>query len=75
MRRIMCIVLLLVVLVIATGFYRGWFSISTTRDTEIGQTEVHLGIADGKIHSDVLQVKDWIAGVFTQGKEPSEPLR
>jgi hypothetical protein len=75
MRKAFCVLLLLVALTVAVGFFRDWFSVSLTRDSEMGQTDVHLCINDGKLTSDAHRAKEWIAGVFHQGTEPTEPLR
>jgi len=71
-RKAFYVLLVLIVVAIGVGFYRGWFSISMTRDSEMGRSEVHLGVDDGKMHSDAQLVKEKISGAVDRGKEKPE---
>ena len=50
MRKLLGSVLIVVVIIAALGFYRGWFSVST--DDQPGQTNVELTIDKEKIKQD-----------------------
>ena len=72
MRSLLFILLLLVVAVVAVGFYRGWFSVATTRDDEAGRQGVRFEIDRNKIKPDVEKVKKTISGGSVQAGEKSE---
>ncbi len=72
MRKVFYVLMVLILLAIGMGLIRGWFSVSLARDSEIGRTEVRLGIDDGQMRSDVQWVKEKITGAVDQAKEKTE---
>ena len=70
MRTLLFIVLLLAVVVLAVGFYRGWFSLETTRDPDSGRSGVKFEIDQKKIRPDIEKVKQRVGGGSGQN-EPS----
>ena len=70
MRKIFVILLLLVVGVVALGWYLDWFHFTTTRDPESGKVKSTLEIDQNKIKSDAEKAKEKISGgMSTPGKE------
>ena len=63
MRKLLPAVFVLVVLVLAIGFYRGWFVVSSS-DNGISsdKTNVNLTVDKGKMQDDVKAVKDAASG-------------
>jgi hypothetical protein len=73
MRKLLFVLLLLVVVgLIALGFYRGWFSFQKTHDTENEREGVQFEIDRNKIKPDVDKLKEKIGKGSTQGREKPE---
>lgn len=68
MRKLLFIFLLLVVAVVALGFYRGWFSSETTHDPESGRQGVQFEIDQNKIKPDIEKAKQKIGGASGRGE-------
>jgi hypothetical protein len=66
MRGLLFVLLLLVIGLIALGFYRGWFDFSTTRDN--AGTNIKLRIDEKKIESDTAKAKDKVREIFDRDK-------
>ena len=63
MKRLLPAVFVLVVLVLAIGFYRGWFVVSSSdRGLSSDKTNVNLTVDKGKMQEDVKAVKDAASG-------------
>jgi ribosomal protein S1 len=52
MRGFLVVLVLLIVLVVGFGFYRGWFSLSTADDLRRDELNVALKVDKGKVKSD-----------------------
>jgi uncharacterized membrane protein YeaQ/YmgE (transglycosylase-associated protein family) len=63
------VLLLLVAVVVALGFYRGWFSFKTTNDPQAGRDQIQLEIDRNKIQPDIGKFKEKIGGGGTQTEE------
>jgi hypothetical protein len=73
MRKLLFVLLLLVVGVVALGFYRGWFSSEITHDPESGRNGVQFEVDQNKIKPDVEKAKEKIGGARGQtGQKPQE---
>jgi hypothetical protein len=57
MRTLLIVLVLLVVGVVAVGFYRGWFSFETTHDTAREREGARFEIDRSKIGSDIDRAK------------------
>jgi hypothetical protein len=69
MRRLLFVLLLLVAAGVGLGFYRGWFSLSTTGGSGAGQTGVHLTIDQDKMKADSQKAKEKVSDAVDQSKE------
>jgi major membrane immunogen (membrane-anchored lipoprotein) len=59
MKKLSVVLMVLVILVVGVGFYRGWFALSSeNRDTENNKTDINLTVDRGKVKEDVQEVKD-----------------
>ncbi|MCE9527382.1 MAG: hypothetical protein K8R36_15165 [Planctomycetales bacterium] len=58
MRRTFAALLVLVVLVVAVGFYRGWFSVTSHSEESGKDVDVHLRVDKGQIAQDAKEVKE-----------------
>ena len=73
MRKLLFVLLLLVVVgLIALGFYRGWFSFEKTHDSGNGREGVQFEIDRNKIQPDIGKVREKLGGGDTQGEEKPE---
>ena len=71
MRKLQFVALLLLVLVlgmIGVGFYRDWFALSSSSDSETGRTVLQLTIEQEKIKADFQLAKEKVAG-------PASPVK
>ncbi len=57
MRIVISWLVLLAVVLIVVGFYRGWFGMSSDRDTQTNQVDVNLSIDPDKMSDDAETVK------------------
>jgi len=59
MRKLIGVVVVLIVCVVAVGFYRGWFALSGPNRNGDGNTiNVQLSVDPDKMQSDAAQAKD-----------------
>ena len=58
MKKILCVLLVLLLCVIAVGFYRGWFTLTSPSDTENNKVNVNLTLDRDKVNADVDKVKE-----------------
>jgi hypothetical protein len=72
MRKLLFVLLILVIVVGAIGFYRGWFSFETTRDPDTGNSGVKFEVNQNKIRPDLEKVKQTVGGGKAQGGENSQ---
>jgi len=69
MRKLLLVLLVLVVAVVALGFYLEWWGFSTSGDPETGQKGVKFSVDPNKIKSDVDKAKQKATGRTGQTKE------
>lgn len=77
MRSLIKLLVVLSILLVGIGFYRGWFSLSSSQpDAESDKVNVNVSVDKGKIKSDVKkvegQVEDEIKELEGQGKAKEE---
>lgn len=58
MRRFRPFLIVLVVIVISLGFYRGWFTVSGSREAVSHKVDVNLTVDTDKVKADAESVKD-----------------
>ena len=73
-RFLITVVLVLVVGVVAVGFYRGWFAFSS-RSPAAGSNEVNLNLKldPDRMKADAATVRDQTAELVDRAKEPAAP--
>lgn len=73
MKRICSLLIVLTVIVVSIGFYRGWFSVSGSREAVSHKVDVNLSVDTVKVKADAETVKDKAAeltGKTTEGTSP-----
>jgi hypothetical protein len=68
-RKLLLVLLLLVAGVVGLGFYRDWFTFSTSSDPETGKAGVHLGVDPDKMKSDAETARKKISDAVQQPTE------
>ena len=69
MKRTFAVLLVLIVLVVAVGFYRGWFSVSSHSGENSKDVDVNLRVDKGQIEQDAKDVKQEAVDLFGKVKE------
>ena len=67
MRTLFGVVVLLLVVIVGVGFYRGWFQLST--DTANQRPSATITVDKDKIHADEQKAKDEMQGLRQAAKE------
>ena len=78
MKRLFAVVIVLALLVVGLGFYRGWFALSSSGGTaESNKTNVNLSVDSGKMKEDARLVKnkttEWTGSAEEETREPAAP--
>lgn len=59
MKKVLLVLIVLAILVVGVGFYRGWFALSSrSPDAESNKVDINLTVDRGKVKKDVEEVKD-----------------
>ena len=67
-RPIIKVLLVLLIFVVAAGFYRGWFTLSSrSSDAESNKVNINLTVDQGKIQEDAETVKKKATELTGQG--------
>jgi hypothetical protein len=77
MRWLLKVLVVLVICVAAIGFYRGWFSLSSSRPGPQGEkvnVDVHVSMDKGKMKSDVQKAEGQVKKAGGQVKEEIKDL-
>jgi hypothetical protein len=69
MRKLLFVMVLLVVGVVALGFYREWFIVETTSDSQSGRQGVQFEVDRKKMDPDINKVKEKISGSTQAGQK------
>src|SRR5690349_21860810 len=72
MRKFVILVGLLAVVVVAGGFYLGWWKVSTAATDERGQSQVSITVDQGEIKKDVQAAKDKAAGLGAKAQASAD---
>lgn len=74
MKKICSLLTLLTVIVVSVGFYRGWFSVTGSREAVSQKVDVNLSVDTVKVKADAETVKDKAAELTgsktTEGTSP-----
>jgi hypothetical protein len=69
MRKLLFVMVLLVVGVVALGFYREWFIVEKTSDSQSGRQGVQFEVDRSKLDPDINKVKEKISGSSQPGQK------
>ena len=69
MRKLCSLVIVLAVIAVGVGFYRGWFSLSSSRYVEGHKTKVNLTVDEDKMKQDGEQLKEKARELTGQSQE------
>ena len=69
MQIVVIVLLLMVIGAIGFGFYRDWFSFSSSTDSDAGRTVLQLTIEQEKIKADYQLAREKVVGGAAQAKE------
>ena len=58
MKNLIWLLIVLAIFVVVLGFYRGWFALSSPRDTESNKVNINLTVDPDKAKEDAETVKD-----------------
>jgi F0F1-type ATP synthase membrane subunit b/b' len=58
MKKLFWMLVVLAIFIVALGFYRGWFALSSPRDTESNKVNINLTVDPDKAKADAETVKD-----------------
>ena len=58
MKNLFWLLIVLAIFVVGLGFYRGWFALSSPRDTESNKVNINLTVDPDKAKADAEKVKD-----------------
>lgn len=72
MRRLSSFLIVLVILVIVIGFYRGWFTLSGGRESNGNRIDVNLAVDPDKVKQDAETVKEKASEFSGKAKEAAE---
>jgi hypothetical protein len=70
MRGLLFFLVLVAIIVVALGFYQGWWSFSTSSDSETGQKSGKITIDEKKMKDDVQKAKDKIKSSVDKHEQP-----
>ncbi len=75
MRKLFGVLIVIAILVVGLGFYRGWFTLSTSNpEAEADKVNVEMTVDRGKMNEDAKAVKDKTTELTDRAKEQaSEP--
>ena len=65
MSRFISFVLLLLVIAVSVGFFRGWFSLTTDKVPFSDQVDVHLKVDPNKMKQDASSIEDKTKALFS----------
>ena len=69
MRKLCSLVIVLAVITVGVGFYRGWFALSSSRYVEGHKTNVNLTVDEDKMKQDGEKLKEKTRELTGQSKE------
>ena len=69
MKQFLALLIVLAILVIGVGFYRGWFTVSHEREADSNKVDVNLTVDPDKVHEDAETVKNKAEQMTGQDKK------
>ena len=69
MKRFCSLLIVLVIGVAGLGFYRGWFTVSESREAVSHKVDVHVTVDPDKVKADAQTVKDKASELTGEVKE------
>ena len=69
MKKLCTVMIVLAVVVVGVGFYRGWFAVSSNRHVDDHKVNVNLTVDEGKMSQDGAKVKDKAKELTGQARE------
>ena len=69
MKRFCSLLIVLVIGVAGIGFYRGWFTVSESREAVSHKVDVHVTVDPDKVKADAQTVKDKASELTGEVKE------
>jgi len=73
MKTFISVLVVLIICVVAVGFFRGWFTLSgPSRDGDGNKVNMELSVDPAKVKADATQAKDKAAELSGQGKEKTK---
>ena len=73
MKRIVASLIVLTIIVVSLGFYRGWFAVSGGRRAESQQLDVSLTVDPDKVKADTEAVKEKTREFTSKATEGTAP--
>ena len=73
MRRFCSLLIVLAIGVAGIGFYRGWFTVSESREAVSHKVDVHVTVDPDKVKADAQTVKDKASELTGEVKEGVSP--
>jgi cell division protein YceG involved in septum cleavage len=75
MKKLFFVLIVLAILVVGLGFYRGWFALSSrSPDTDNNKVDINLTVDRGKVKKDVEEVKDKTKALANKTTEKAKNL-
>ena len=69
MKRFCSLLIVLAIGVVGLGFYRGWFTVSESREAVSHKVDVHVTVDPDKVKADAQAVKDKASELTGEVKE------
>ena len=69
MKKLCSLVIVLAIIVVGAGFYRGWFTLSSNRHVEGHKVNVNLTVDEGKMKQDGEKLKEKTRELTGQDKK------
>lgn len=73
MGRLLMVIIVLIAIVAAVGFYQGWFHLSSSSNNADDTSAVTLTVDKAKLHKDEKLAKDKVEAVGNQVKDKVAP--
>ena len=75
MRRLLVFVLFLGVVIVAIGFYRGWFTVAVQENEQTHKTDATLTVDKEKFREDKEKAKEKLKEMGQKGKDKAGELK
>jgi hypothetical protein len=72
MRKLLFVLFLMAVVVVAIGFYRGWFGVSTSSEPQTDKKTYEFNVDPAKVQADIEAAKKKVIGAVEQATDKTE---